>query len=133
MDKKTKKRELMGYNQLCMDIETLRDRRIEVFTQATKIISGQSDAMPTNRNNESKIERNIIKLAEIDRKLKQKEERKRVIERELNRLNYKDKVLVKYIYIDKVSCKRVAALLHKDYKYINARTNKALENMNLSF
>lgn len=133
MDKKTKKGELMGYNQLCMDIETLRDRRLEVFTQATKIVSSQSDAMPNNRSNESKIERNIIKLAEIDRKLKLKEERKKAIERELNRLNCKDKVLVKYIYIDKVSCKRVSGLLHKDYKYINSRINKALENMNLSF
>lgn len=129
MEKSETKRMLNGYNQLCMDIQNLKDRREEVYTQATKITSGQSEAMPSNKENKSKVENQSIKLKEIEDKIKAKEDIKRSIDRELNKLNIKDRLIIQYIYIDKVPCKRVAGILKKDYQYINKRANSAISTI----
>lgn len=129
MNKNEKKKMLTEYNQLCMNIQALKDRREELFTSATKITSGQSDVMPSNRDNKSRVETQSIKLKEIEDRIKAKENIKNSIDREMSKLSYKDRLIIRYIYIDKVPCKRLSGILKKDYQYINKRANKAISTM----
>lgn len=62
-------------------------------------------------NTDSKVERAMIKLEGIENKIKKLVARKQYVESELNKLHYKQRMLVIYIDVYGMSIKRASKLL----------------------
>lgn len=127
-----KKERLRRYNDLLIEIENLTDRYAEIYTNATKTVSGGgSDAVPNNRNVHSKVETNGLKLADLRSQLEKKICEKQSIDNALYMLSPKDEYIIRQVYVNGLSVYRLAKMLKKDVSNLSKKTKKALEKINL--
>lgn len=126
-----KKRVLRDYPFISLQIQDLIDQYNEVFVTATKITTTYSDTNGGTHDNESRIEKRCIKLAEISARLQKAERKKKKIENAINELKPYYKFLIIQIDVNGKGLSRVAAMTKKDISSLSKTHNKALDALKL--
>lgn len=126
-----KRRVLRDYPFISLQIQDLKDQYTEVFATATKITTTYSDSSGGSHDNESRIEKRCIKLAEISAKLKKAEAKKKKIENALDELKPYYKFLLIQIDVNGKGLSRVAHMTKRDVSSLSKTHNKALDELKL--
>lgn len=131
MNRKRKKEILRNYPFIPLQIQALIDQYNEVYTAATHITTGYEDSGSGTHDNESKIEKRVIKLAELSMKIKKLQEKQKRIESAIDDLRPYHKFLINQIDVKGKGVSRVAHETHRDVSSLHKTHNKALDNLKI--
>lgn len=130
MTRNEKKQLLRGYIYLEDEIQSLKDQYEVLLTQATKITPTMSDGSGSHSlYAESKVEKNTIKLTEITNKIRRLEDRKTLVEKEIGRLKYHQRVIIEEVDINHTSIERVARSIHRNPNTVRNNRNNIIDGM----
>lgn len=130
MNREQKRQILRRYSNLSMQIQNLTDMYQEIYTEATHITPAYTEGSGSH-DNESKIEKKCIKLAEISERINKAKAKQRRVDKALARLKPYHRYLLTQVDINGQGIKRVANKTHKDPSSLARTYNKALDALNL--
>ena len=126
------RRILQGYNHLLKQIDDLTCDYAELYTQATKVNQVlNDDVRPVNHDVKSKVEGVTIKLAEKKAALERAITRRNKIDKAINRLSYKWRIIIKTVDIDGRSLSYATKKLKMNYPYVCSKHKEIVEGMKL--
>lgn len=121
---------LNNYNALCKYIDDLACDYGELFTKATRTAQQlRDDVSPANHDNSSKAEKFSILLAQKKERLEWEIKKKYLIDAELEKLGVKNEYIVRQIYIERISTKKVADDLNMNYFYLLTRKKELVNRL----
>lgn len=132
MNRERKKSLLRSYNDVPIDIQALMDQYEEIYTSATHITANYgNESGGSSHNNESKIEKRAIKLAELSVKIRKYKAKQGRIDKAVAKLKPYYQFLIREIDIKQKGVSRVAHETHRDVSSLAKTHNKALDALEL--
>ena len=130
MTREQKIRELKKYPYLSIQLQGLIDDYNELFTSATKITQSYTDT-PCVHDNESKIEKNAVKLAALSRKIEHIKNQQSEIDKALSKVRPYHRFLLTKIDINGESVGKLARSIKRDKSSVYRTHLKALDSLEL--
>ena len=122
---------LRNYSFIDLKIQGLLDQYNELFTTATHITPNYESEGGGTHDNESRIEKQTIKLAELAAKIGKEKAKKVKIEKALKKLRPYRRFLITRIDIKGESVNRLARRTHKDPSSLAKVHNRALDELEI--
>lgn len=131
MDRERKRAILKDSAFIPLQIQGLKDRYDELLTTATHITAGYEGSGSSTHNNDSKIEKNVVKLTEISLKIAKLEAKYERINKSINELKPYHRFLIIQVDVKGKGIRRVAKETHRDPSSLTKTYNKALDSLKL--
>ena len=127
------KKKLQDYRWLRLNMKKLEDRVLEIESSATKVTSTISD-MPQGGAEQDKACAMVVKLSEAREKLLEKQlealEGIIAIEKAIEKLDERGKLLVRLHYIEGMTWERVAVEMNYTWQHLHKIHRNVLEEIN---
>ena len=130
MKRNDKKKYLRDYIYIDSDIMALQDEYEILYTQATKMTPVQNEIGGGHATKmDSAVERNAVKLVEIQRKIEKLKDKKKRIEAEVAKLKPHQRYLITRVDLEHVPISRVARETHRAEATVRNNRNNIIDTM----